>query len=173
MEYKLQIKRTKDLLEKEISEIIFLKQQFWNYPFEKQKFWFEQNICENDMHFLLFKDKELSAYLNAIKTYAIIDGKRIDIIGIGNVCVDSKLQKKGTGRLLMEKLNAYLDKNQLCGMLLCKDNLTDFYKKTGWILLKPQYVTVNAKKFNNNVMSYRTPQATCDKISKIELERNF
>lgn len=173
MEYKLQIKRTKDLLEKEISEIIFLKQQFWNYPFEKQKIWFEQNIGENDVHFLLFKGKELSAYLDAIKTYAIIDGKRIDIIGIGNVCVDKKLQKTGMGRLLMEKLNAYLDENQLCGMLLCKDNLTDFYKKTGWILLKPQYVTVNAEEFNNNVMSYRIPQTIYDEISKVELERNF
>ena len=173
MEYKLQIKKTKDLFDKEINEIIYLKQQFWNYPFKKQKMWFEQNICEDDLHFLLFKDKELSAYLDAIKTYAIIDGKRIDIIGIGNVCVDKKLQKTGMGRLLMEKLNAYLDQNQLCGMILCKDNLTVFYKKTGWMLLKPQCVTVNAKEFNNNVMSYRIPLATCDKILKIELERNF
>lgn len=173
MEYKLQIKRTKDLLEKEINEIIFLKQQFWDYPFEKQKNWFKQNICEDDLHFLLFKDKKLSAYLNAINTYAIINGKKTDILGIGNVCVDRKLQKKGTGRLLMEKLNDYLDKNQLCGVLLCKDNLTDFYKKTGWILLKPQYVTVNAKEFNNNVMSYRIPQTIYDKILKIELEKNF
>ena len=173
MEYKLQIKRTKDLLEKEISDIIFLKQQFWNYPFEKQKIWFEQNLYENDIHFLLFKNKELSAYLDAIKTYAIIDGKRINMIGIGNVCVHTKLQKKGMGRLLMKELNAYLDKNQLCGMLLCKDNLTDFYKKTGWILLKPQCVTVNSKEFKNNVMSYRMPQVIYDKISKIEFERNF
>ena len=173
MEYESIIKSTNDLSKNEIEKIIYLKMQFWDYSFNKQKIWFENNINEDDLHFLVFNDDRLLAYLNAIKTYAIIDGKKINIIGIGNVCVDSEFQKNGIGHFLMRSVNNYLISNSLFGMLLCKDNLIDFYKKLDWVLLHPQQVAIGEIEFYHNVMAYQMSNIASHNISKIEIERNF
>jgi predicted GNAT family N-acyltransferase len=116
---------------KTLNDIISIKQLSWKYSTSEHLNWINNNIKDNDYHFLLFKSKEIVAYLNL--TNITIDNKNspIPFLGIGNVC--TKYKGIGLGKELMTETNVFINSNGFNGLLFCKNHLVDFYKKCNWI----------------------------------------
>lgn len=115
-----------------LDEIIMIKSVAWHYSYEEQLKWINQNLNDNDLHFLIYQNNEIIAYANLVHVALLVDDKSISLIGIGNVC--TKYPGEGHGKLLFTHINDYLSKNDLEGMLFCKTNLVTFYEKLQWTL---------------------------------------
>lgn len=116
-----------------LRSIAALKSVRWPYPEEQQLAWMEHNIEGEDWHLLLKNGEELVAYMNLVPVSPVIDGVVVPALGIGNVC--TKESGKGYGNQLMYAVNRFLNENQLCGMLFCKDHLVPYYQKFNWMLV--------------------------------------
>lgn len=115
-----------------LEEIIQIKSVAWNYSWESHLDWLKNNLNEDDLHFLVYDNSEIIAYLNLVNVTLLVEGKPIPLMGIGNVC--TKYPGKGHGKLLMTHLNNYLLKNDLQGLLFCRTNLVPFYENLEWSL---------------------------------------
>lgn len=142
-----------NLTEDVLIDIIHVKSIAWNYNYEEHQKWMELNLKENDIHFLLYSEEKLMAYLNLIP----IEIKTDEIVnfgyGIGNVCSIEK--GKGWGVKLMMHVNEYLRNENKIGLLFCKETLVKFYLKNCW---KKVDVTNNLINFSDNgVFSFIYP----------------
>jgi predicted GNAT family N-acyltransferase len=125
-----------ELTSQQLDEIIRIKSIAWPYPYEKQCKWIFENIKNFDIHVLLLdQQKQLKAYLNLIDIVIRLDNKDVQAFGIGNVCSSEK--GKGWGKELILRTNDYLKEKQRLGILFCKRDLVQFYKKNGWKLVAP------------------------------------
>ncbi len=123
-----------EIKERELAEIIAIKQLSWNYSYEKHLEWIHSNLNDNDFHFLCYKGDELISYLNLVRVKAFKGGTVIDFFGVGNVC--TKYKGIGDGSKMMKELNSLLKIKGWNGLLFCKEKLVDFYKKNDWSLFK-------------------------------------
>jgi predicted GNAT family N-acyltransferase len=140
-----------DITDELLNKIVLMKGQYWKYSIEEQLKWISKNVNSNDKHLMIFnKENELIAYLNMVNSTISIENIAYDILGIGNVCVDSNYIGKNMGKLLMSACTFYLNSINKTGVLLCKDKLNSFYNKSGW---KKYYnkLIINKQIFNNNV----------------------
>ena len=160
-----------DLTEEELTAIAFLKDQHWTYGTESQINWIKNNIVSGDTH-LLGTDPEsgeLRAYTTIVLLSAIIDGKNETALGIGSVCVDKKIEHSGYGKQLVMQADGFIRQSGYRGLLLCRDELTAFYKKCGWKSVRYKTATVADRSFEKNIMcldfSFR--------CSSITINRNF
>lgn len=110
-----------------------IKSLAWSFSLESQKLWITQNIEPDDLHFLLYNNHELIAYMNLVRVEALIDGNYFSVFGIGNVC--SKRKGVGYGGLLMNKVGDFLIEKNKIGLLFCKNYLLPFYIKYNWTLI--------------------------------------
>ncbi len=123
--------------EKILNDICVLKKQHWDYPLDTQRKWLQENIADNDVHLLIRNSKgNLIAYLSLVEIEVAHSNDIIDMLGVGCVCVDKRSIGKHLGLLLMNLVDFYLKKNKRQGILLCSDNLVNFYSKCGWFLFK-------------------------------------
>lgn len=142
----------------QLKDICKIKSAFGNYSYESQLKWIHDNIKSEDIHFLIYDNLKLIAYANLIEEYLTVNNEKINILGLGNVCVDEKGKDKGT--LLMTNINQYLLNNKRTGLLFCKQNLVPFYIKNGWSLLEPNYskevcwMIFNDEFFQNQNIAY-------------------
>ena len=114
-------------------DIVKIKSVAWPYSYEKQIDWINNNIKTNDLHFLLYEDTEPVAYLNLINIELIIDYKKFNAVGVGNVC---SLEKgKGWGNELIKKTNNFIKEHNYIGLLFCKYNLVNYYYRNNWTLI--------------------------------------
>lgn len=113
-----------------LKEIVKIKQLSWDYPYESHLNWIRENIQDDDLHFILYENDKMIAYINLVNADVIIDDSLYKSIGIGNVCAASK--GKGYGGRIMIELNRYLIQIDSIGILLCKSPLLEFYKKFSW-----------------------------------------
>jgi hypothetical protein len=121
------------LNKEDLKKIIDLKKKHWNYTSKEHINWIERNIKAEDIHVLMYEKEELVAYLNLINTQVVINDVIQPFIGIGNVC--SMAKGKGYGKKIIEEVNYFLTVNKQNGILFCKENLIDFYKKHKWSLV--------------------------------------
>ena len=134
-----------------INKIILIKGQHWKYSIEDQLKWISKNINSNDKHLMIFNnDNMLIAYMNMVNRTIEIENIVYDILGIGNICVDSNYIGKSMGKLLMSVCTFNLNNINKTGVLLCKDKLISFYTKSGWKQYNNKLV-INKEIFNNNV----------------------
>lgn len=133
----IQVVNHSKIKEEQLKQICQIKKAFGNYTLESQLNWIDNNIKVNDIHFLIYNDNKLVAYANLIEEILLINNKKINILGIGNVCVDEKGKEKG--KLLILKINEYLIEQHRIGLLFCKASLVEFYKKYDWKLIKPNF----------------------------------
>jgi len=143
--YKLKIIRHSDLSKADLDEIIKIKSVAWPYPYEKQTEWIKANLKGSDLHLILLKNNEAVAYLNLIDIELEIDNKLFNAFGVGNVCAIQK--GEGYGNELMKQTNQYITEKVRIGLLFCKKELVDFYKKYGWNRIDKNKLTL---KFNNS-----------------------
>ena len=162
----LQLIKHKDILFRDLLRVVDIKSISWPYPVESQLKWIIDNVCEDDIHVLL-RDKETDiAYLSLSQVSALIDGQQTAFSGVGCVC--SRYHGRGAGETLIKKANNYLISCKKKGLLFCKDNLIDFYKKYDWILLPNDRVIFDSPHLDVFTMVYN-----CDIIGKMEYGDRF
>lgn len=107
-------------------EISRLKNESWQYPIDEHLSWICRNLHPNDTHLLVREENcKIVGYLNLIKFE--------NYIGIGNVCVSVSHRHKKNGFLLIKLAEYYCYKENLIGILLCKNELKTFYKSCNWL----------------------------------------
>ncbi len=120
-----------------LQEIVKVKQLSWDYSEKQHLEWIDDNIKNDDYHFLLLDNAELIAYMNLVEVQVNNANNKILFLGIGNVC--SKYKGKGDGGKLMNEVNTFLKDNSFYGILFCKENLVSFYTKFDWKLIHNLY----------------------------------
>ncbi len=167
---KWEVVRHVELSDKTKISIAELKNQHWPYGIESQIEWMNKNIQNDDYHLLGFENSGmLRAYLTIVQLNVRYDGKEKSVFGIGGVCVDRSIIHSGLGKKLVLVANSYIQKEAKIGLLLCKEMLTDFYKKCDWINVDYEKACVAGRSFENIVMSY-PHEFKCESIS---IDRNF
>lgn len=151
-------------------DIIAIKQEHWNYSNASQKEWLRSNLKDDDMHLLLYVDGQLSAYLNLVNVAVCIDEKKIDALGIGNVCATKCKIGKGYGRKIVQRANDIIKEKNKIGILLCKESLEGFYSRLGWKKIRCDDVSVADKDFDKTIMLINSSIAETERL---KIDRNF
>lgn len=160
-----------DLSVAEKLQIAELKNQHWPYGIESQLQWMKENINDNDYHILGIDalTTNLLAYITIVQLKVVIDGITKPMLGIGGVCISKEIEHSGYGKILTKTAETFIQKRNLHGILLCKDELVHFYKKVGWKLIVFKQAEVAGSKYTHNVMCIG-PAFVCDTIV---IDRNF
>lgn len=170
MKYIVKIKKAFELLDNEMDEVIRLKQQHWDYDEASQRKWMLDNLCCEDRHILIYLDNVLFAYLNVVNVNVHLDTKKVQMFGIGNVCVRKEMHHQGYGILIMGQANFWIVNQQGYGILLCKNKLADFYRTCGWEIIHCQSIVVGGVSFGGILMAYNL----CDcNPNRIIISKNF
>jgi predicted GNAT family N-acyltransferase len=114
-----------------------------------------------DLHVFLKGNREDLAYMTISPVTASVNGVETSFMGIGCVC--SAKHGVGLGKQLMENVNKWLKDNNYKGLLFCKKELVQFYKKYGWSFIEPSSVIFTTPHDGVYTMSYN-----CEGIKKIE-----
>jgi hypothetical protein len=123
-----------EIKERELKDIIEIKQRSWDYSYESHISWINSNLNDTDLHFLYYKGEELISYLNLVRVKAYKEGEVVSFYGVGNVC--TKYKGVGDGSKMMKELNLLFRNEGWQGLLFCKEKLVDFYSKNGWVLFE-------------------------------------
>lgn len=163
--------QNKDLTEEIKTQIIQIKEEHWHYGDTSQRKWLKDNLLANDVHLLGYSGGVLAAYLNAINVNCRFDTYEVNCVGIGNVCVTKDREHTGYGHRLMRAANEFISKAERPGILLCHDNLINFYKKCNWVELHSTNIKIAGKNYHFAVMTFPTFNVT--NFEYIEINRNF
>jgi predicted GNAT family N-acyltransferase len=138
---------------KTLSDIIEIKRLSWNYSMEDHLIWMQNNIRDDDYHFLLINDDKLVAYVNLVNVTVSTGDTLVAFIGVGNVC--SRVKGLGYGKSLMIGLKNYLLANESRGILFCQESLVQFYSNYGWSTINNLYpvASVSTMVLNCNLES--------------------
>lgn len=158
---KLQLIKHNDILFRDLLRAIAIKNVSWPHPVESQVKWVIDNMQPEDLHVFLKEKGEDLAYMTLSPVIATVNGVNTSFIGIGCVC--SAKHGVGSGRQLMESVNKWLNDNDQKGLLFCKIELVQFYKKYGWSLIEPASVIFTTPHEGVYTMSYN-----CEGIENIE-----
>jgi predicted GNAT family N-acyltransferase len=142
--------------EKSMIEICKVKDESWPFGLNEQKNWIKHNIKNNDIHVLLYNDRNsLIGYTNIVKRTCEIEESTSNVLfGIGNVCVSNKVKKSGIGMKMMLGINKYLIAEDARGVLFCKDQLVGFYQKCNWKVIGLENIIVDYSLSNINTMIF-------------------
>lgn len=161
----IEIIRHREATSENIDRAINLKQKAWPYPKESQIKWIQDSLREEDYHVFLLRDGYDVAYLNMVSVNCIINGASMRCAGIGNVCSFVI----GGGRALLLHINMYLIKNNLTGLLFCKNTVVGFYQKCDWKLISQEQTALQGFPIGINTMVYNI-----NNVETIEYnDRNF
>lgn len=155
--HKVSIVEHKNVSAKLLAQIIDIKAISWPYSYENQMNWMSNNLAEDDLHVLLFKDNSLLAYMNLVNVTLLFDNQKYNVWGIGNVC--AKERGKGFGKLLMSEVNSLLKVRNQIGILLCKEALIKYYLNCNWIVYEGD-VFVRGRKMEHILMYYNASVTT-------------
>lgn len=126
-----------------LDTIISIKSTAWKYTKKEQINWIKNNLNINDFHVLLYDKGEAISYLNLVSTNVFIDEQLTPILGVGNVCTSKTGQ--GYGGEILRLTSLFLKKNNIIGLLFCKENLVKFYNKFNWNEIKPDSLYIEQK----------------------------
>lgn len=157
----LEIIKHDDILFRDLLRAIAVKNVSWPHPVESQVKWVIDNMQPDDLHVFLKEDGADRAYMTLSPVKATLNGIDTSFMGIGCVC--SAKHGEGLGKQLMENVNKWLKDNNYNGLLFCKKELVQFYKKYGWNLIEPASVIFTTPHYGVYTMSYN-----CEGIKKIE-----
>lgn len=119
-----------ELSDSQREEILNIKAVRWPYPYASQIEWMNTNLRDDDLHFCVYEDKKLVAYMNIVNVTLRVNGENQKALGLGNVCTRSSGQ--GYGRLLMLAINDFLRRNNKIGVLFCREKVLPFYEHFCW-----------------------------------------
>lgn len=173
---KIEIIKNKNISLEKLKEIILLKQEYWNYCYEDQVKWIKENLQDNDLHFLLYTEEELTAYLNIVEIKISSELKQEKFLGIGNVCVSIKKRKKGFGKIIIKEVNKFINKSNIGALLLCKNSLIPFYSKCNWIKIpvKEKNIFINKQRYLNIIMGIHFEDSeVLNNFYNLYIDKNF
>lgn len=157
----LEIIKHDDILFRDLLRAVAVKNVAWPHLVESQVKWIINNMQPDDLHVFLKENGEDKAYLTLSPVTATVNGVDTPFMGIGCVC--SAKHGVGLGKQLMESVNKWLSDNNHKGLLFCKKELVQFYKKYGWVLIEPSCVVFTTPHEGVYTMSYN-----CEGIENIE-----
>ncbi len=164
------IVKNADLTLETRNSIAKLKNQHWPYGIESQKDWMDKNIQADDYHLLGLDEKGiLRSYLTIVQVNVKFAEKEDKALGLGGVCVDKSIEHCGFGKKLVLIANNFIQSEGKVGLLLCKENLVEFYEKCKWVVVDCERAYVDGHIFAYKVMTY-LHSLKCDCIS---IDRNF
>lgn len=141
-------KKTYQLSEIEINQILKLKNKYWKYGLESQIIWFKNNIGKNDIHFFEKKNNQILCYLVFRKIIFFTKNKAKN-----GYLRDTLINKKKNNFFqfmnFLKKSNSII-KNKPA-VLFCRNNLIKLNQLYGW---KKKNIknTIPLKKKNLNCM---------------------
>lgn len=162
--------RHREITEKQLNDIAFLKDQLWPHGLDSQKAWIAKNFDADDVHLILYQEDAPVAYASLNSIQCTIDSQIETLWGLGGVCVAKSCQRQGLGKLIVEGANRFLTASQLPGLLLCHKELTGFYNLCGWEILHCKKVTVEKTPFKHFVMSFGKQYGN---INSLAIPKNF
>ena len=136
----LEIIKHDDILFRDLLRAVTVKNAAWPHPVDSQLKWIIENMQPEDLHLFLKENGEDLAYMTISPVTASVNGVDTPFMGIGCVC--SAKHK---------------------GLLFCKIELVQFYKKYGWVLIDPSCVVFNTPHEGVYTMSYN-----CERLKNIE-----
>ena len=129
--FNFQIKKISDLGEKERGLIKkFLIDVYSDNPDYKNSVYSnpDLNTCV-----LMFHNNELIGHTSITRRLVNINHKDFLVSGIGDVAIKPKPQRKGYGKLLMNKVSEVtISQDYDLGLLFCHPKLHQFYTDCGW-----------------------------------------
>lgn len=151
---KIKFIKHKDLKLIDLNKIVKFKKTFWKFKILSQKKFLEKNSMPEDIHLLLFRDKELVGYTFLNFRKINIRNKKIIAIVVDNVLVKKKLRGK-LGVKLIKIINRKIKKLKKIGILICNKKLVNFYKFFKWeIIEKKKIITFPRTSLNIMVFNY-------------------
>lgn len=157
----LEIIRHNDILFHDLLRAVAVKNVAWPHSVDSQLKWIIDNMQPDDLHVFLKENGEDLAYMTLSTVTAFVNGVDTPFKGVGCVC--SSKHGVGFGKQLMKNVNKWLQDNNYKGLLFCKKELVQFYKKYGWNLIEPSSVIFTTPHDGVYTMSYN-----CEGIKKIE-----
>lgn len=175
--YKIQVLSKATLTESFKEEIYKLKQTHYKYSLISQKNWFNKYINAHDMHILLFKDSKVIGYnvLKIRKLKVVYKQKKIEqnCYLFDTLVINPSLRNQGLSKLIMNKSNLLIKNRNYFSVLVCLNNLVNYYKKFNWSLLPKNKIIFSENLMRNNkkVMVYGK-KFNLKKIIRIEVIYN-
>lgn len=90
----------------------------------------------NPHRLLIWDEDELVGHLLTVKRLVNLDGEKLKLLFVGELCVRQNHQGQGIGKQLMLALEPHLEPGYDLALLCCRAELLNFYQKSGWELLK-------------------------------------
>ena len=167
MELEFKIIKHKDVDLNTIHEICNLKDENWPYGLSKQMQWMTENISDHDYHILAYSES-IIGYVNLVHREILINNDyKVNVLGIGNVCLANEFKRKGLGLRLMGFVANFLEENDISGVLFCKESLVPFYDKNGWSLINDFQIIDNP---DVKTMVYNFKEKKIEKMELIGLQ---
>tara|TARA_A100000164_G_scaffold379354_1_gene423385 strand:+ start:328 stop:828 length:501 start_codon:yes stop_codon:yes gene_type:complete len=130
--YSLKSLQTYQLNKKVIQQILKIKDQTWKFGINSQTEYFNSNVKKNDIHNFVFLKSSLVGYTFLSKKNLFIRNKKIRILYLDSMVVNSNFRGKKIASLLMNFNNHIIfDYDYFC-VLSCDKKMVKFYKKFLW-----------------------------------------
>lgn len=139
--------------------------EFGHVPFVKNTKW-----ATPDWSIMKFDGDELISFYNIVERNIEVDGRMMKAGGINNVITKREYRGKGLASLLLKETRKLLFDDLHCdlGLLLCADDLVNFYHKHGWYKVNCQLSydqPAGKQNYTSNIMCLtRSIQLTPAKI---------
>tara|TARA_B110000027_G_C16059553_1_gene273758 strand:+ start:345 stop:881 length:537 start_codon:yes stop_codon:yes gene_type:complete len=158
--HKIRLIKNKDLKTNDLNRIVKLKNSEWKYNIQNHKIWIRKNLKPQDVHFLLNKKNFLVGYNLLRKRKIEIESNSLKLSNkstfyyFDTFIIDKESRKKGLAKLFINNINKYILKQKKLGLLLCKKDHLEFYKKFNWNLVNKNYFKIIDKKTKLNIMIF-------------------
>ncbi len=164
----------KNIKKEQIDSIIQLKEQHWKYGVESQARWIKNHIQGDDIHVLgyLEQSNKLVSYSHLVNVKANVDGRLVNCLGWGNLCVCKEYEHKGHAKEMIQFLNEYIRGRNEEGITLCKADKAAIYSRYSWNKVDAIKVIVENEQFNEIVMLLDCEDMT-NNINTLEINRSF
>lgn len=123
---------TRKLSKKQKLEILKLKDIHWRHGLTSQLLHFTKYYKKNDLHNLLYYKKKIIGYTGLRKINIIKNKKKTKFLLFDTLIISKPYRKLGLSSLLMKFNNCVIEDNKTRSYLVCKKDLSRFYKKHGW-----------------------------------------
>lgn len=130
--FKINCLYTRKLSKKQKLEILKLKDIHWRHGLTSQILHFNKNYKKNDLNNLLYCKKKLIGYTGLRKMKIIINKKKINFLLFDTLIINKPFRNLGLSKLLMTFNNCVIENHKTRSYLICKNELSSFYKKHGW-----------------------------------------
>lgn len=159
---------TKKLNKRNIESICKLKEDSWKFGMKSQCAYFKKNIKKEDIHNLIYNNKNLIGYTALRKRKIEYKNKSYNYLLLNSIVIKKKYRKKNFGRKIMEFNNKIIKNKKLLSILFCKSQNVKFFKKFHWKKISLNQSHFRDYKLKKNIMYFNTKKKFY-KIDKIKV----